>query len=169
LARYFLPSVHEWYKAGYYDPTSGVYYDYPTGSDTAPTAVASGTSAGTAVYNLTFATGPADIMLAGGPSAYGTMGQGGNVYEWEETEYDLVNNASSTVRGVRGGDLGFDLSSLSSSVRLNHLPSLDGTTLGFRVASSIPEPSTLLLLCFGSLAVLWRRRRLVSAKFEPRI
>ena len=51
LARYFLPSVDEWYKAAYYDPTSGVYYDYPTGSNTAPTAVASGTAAGTAVYN----------------------------------------------------------------------------------------------------------------------
>jgi hypothetical protein len=26
LARYFLPSVDEWYKAAYYDPISGVYY-----------------------------------------------------------------------------------------------------------------------------------------------
>src|SRR3990172_2199543 len=29
LARYFLPSVHEWYKSAYNDPTSGVYYNYP--------------------------------------------------------------------------------------------------------------------------------------------
>ena len=90
LARYFLPSVDEWYKAAYYDPTSGVYYDYPTGSDSAPTAVASGTAAGTAVYNGQ-SPGPADITLAGGLSPYGTMGQGGNVYEWEETDFDLVN------------------------------------------------------------------------------
>ena len=79
LAQYFLPSVDEWYKAAYYDPTSGVYYDYPTGSDSAPTAVASGTAAGTAVYGQAVATGPADITLAGGLSPYGTMGQGGNV------------------------------------------------------------------------------------------
>ena len=85
MARYFLPSVDEWYKAAYYDPTSGVYYDYPTGSDTAPTAVASGTAAGTAVYNQLLAQGPADITLAGGLSPYGTMGQGGNVSELEET------------------------------------------------------------------------------------
>jgi sulfatase modifying factor 1 len=39
LAKYFLPSVDEWYKAAYYDPTNGVYYDYPTGSDTEPTPV----------------------------------------------------------------------------------------------------------------------------------
>jgi hypothetical protein len=73
-ARYFLPSADEWYKAAYYDPTSGVYFDYPTGSNSAPTPVASGTAAGTAVYNGQ--VGPADITLAGGLSAYGTMGQG---------------------------------------------------------------------------------------------
>jgi formylglycine-generating enzyme len=138
LARYFLPSDDEWYKAAYYDPTSGVYYDYPTGSNTAPTAVASGTASGTAVYNQVSTTGPADITLAGGLSPYGTMGQGGNVYEWEETEYDLVNNSSLSVRGVRGGDLGFDPSSLLSSLRFNNPPSLGSATLGFRVAS-VPE------------------------------
>jgi len=31
LAEYVLPSVHEWHKAAYYNPASGVYYDYPTG------------------------------------------------------------------------------------------------------------------------------------------
>ncbi len=74
LARYFLPSVDEWYKAAYYDSTSGVYFDYPTGSDSIPTAVASGTAAGTAVYGQ---SRPADITLAGGLSPYGTMGQVG--------------------------------------------------------------------------------------------
>jgi formylglycine-generating enzyme len=33
LARNFLPRVDEWYKAAYYNPASGNYYDYPTGSD----------------------------------------------------------------------------------------------------------------------------------------
>ncbi len=37
-----------------------------------------------------------------------------------------------------------------------------GIFVSNRVAS-IPEPSTLLLLCFGSLAVLWRRRGLLCA------
>ena len=73
-AQYFLPNVDEWYKAAYYDPTSGVYFDYPTGSDSAPTAVASGTAAGTAVYDAQ--VGPADITLAGGLSPYGTMARG---------------------------------------------------------------------------------------------
>jgi len=50
FARYFLPSVDEWYKAAYYDPISGDYYDYPTGSNIIPTPVKSGTLTGTAVY-----------------------------------------------------------------------------------------------------------------------
>ena len=48
-AFYFLPSENEWYKSAYFSP-SGVYYNYPTGSDSAPTAVAGGTGTGTAVY-----------------------------------------------------------------------------------------------------------------------
>jgi len=157
LARYVLPSVDEWYKAAYYDPTSGVYYDYPTGSDNVPTAVASGTAAGTAVYDQSFASGPADITQAGGLSPYGTMGQGGNPDEWEETDFDFVNNSTSSVRGRRGGAWYNNSSTMLASLRLGGSPIDGGDGIGFRVAS-IPEPSTLLILCFGSLAVLWRSR-----------
>jgi len=156
---YFLPSMDEWYKAAYYDPTSGVYYDYPTGSDTAPTAVASGTAPGTAVYGQSFSTGPADITQAGGLSPYGTMGQGGNVWEWEETEFDLVNDSSSSARGVRGGDWDLFSFGLSSSSRFSFGgPSFEGSSVGFRVAS-IPEPSSLLLGAFTSVGLWMRRRR----------
>ena len=27
-AKFWIPSEDEWYKAAYYDPTSGVYFDY---------------------------------------------------------------------------------------------------------------------------------------------
>lgn len=79
-AYYFLPSEDEWYKAAYYDPSAngglGAYWDHATGCDAAPTAVASGTTSGTAVYNGQ--SGPADVDNAGGLSAYGTMAQNGN-------------------------------------------------------------------------------------------
>ena len=65
LAKYFLPSVDEWYKAAYYDSTGSSYFNFPTGSNTAPTPVPSGTAADTAVYSQSLATGPADITLAG--------------------------------------------------------------------------------------------------------
>ncbi len=157
-AKYFLPSADEWYKAAYYDPIADVYYDYPTGSDTPPTAVASGTAAGTAVVSQPFFADPADITQAGGLSPYGTMGQGGNVWEWEETDFDLVNDSSSFARDVRGGVWKLNSGVLLSLVRLNLNPTVAGDNIGFRVAS-IPEPSTLLLGALVTVGLLMRRRR----------
>ena len=50
-AYYCLPSEDEWYKAAYHenDGATANYWDYATGSNSAPTAVESGTGAGTAV------------------------------------------------------------------------------------------------------------------------
>jgi len=50
-AEYFLTSENEWYKAAYYNPGGSNYFLYPTASSSVPTAVASGTDAGTAVYD----------------------------------------------------------------------------------------------------------------------
>ena len=76
-------------------------HDYANGSNTRPTAVASGTTANTAVYNGQ--SGPADVDQAGGLSPYGVMGLGGNVFEWEESSFDLANSSGSSSRGIRGG------------------------------------------------------------------
>jgi len=164
LAQYFLPSVDEWYKAAYYDPNAGVYYNYPTGSDTAPTAVASGTAADTAVYDQSLEQGPADITVAGGLSPYGTMGQGGNLHEWEETEFDLMNDSSSSARGYRGGDWLNDFifsGDLLSSSRISGATNDEAwiSAIGIRVAS-IPEPSTALLGVLSTAGLLMCRRRL---------
>jgi len=80
-AFYFLPSENEWYKSAYYNAAGTNYFLYPTASNTAPTFVASGTNAGSAVYNDS-AVAPALVASAGGLSPYSTMGQGGNVWEW---------------------------------------------------------------------------------------
>lgn len=152
MAHYFLPSINEWYKAAYYDPATGVYYQYPTGSDTPPTPVASGTAAGTVVAEQFL--GPADIMQAGGLSPYGTMAQGGNVAEWNETNFAVFGPPDIHSRGVRGGD------SITSVVETQSLTVFgDGTpqsvfaVVGFRVASAVPEPGSALLV---TLAVLGR-------------
>ena len=116
-ARYFLPSADEWYKAAFYDPVMGTWYDYPNGSDDPPIPVAGGTDPNTAVYNQ---AGPADITLAGGPSPFGTVGQAGNVWEWEETEVDLLNDDPLANRGFRGDNWGWisaEPIGLSSSLR----------------------------------------------------
>jgi formylglycine-generating enzyme len=162
-ARYFLPSVDEWYKAAYYDPTSGVYYEYPTRSDSAPDGTDfEGDPLFDAVYFDGFNQGgPNDITNAGVLSPYGTMGQGGNVNEWQETDVDLLNGPtpSSSNRVARGGYWAGSLD-LVATRRLGVNPSVEFNIFGFRVASTaVPEPSTLLLIAAGVGSCMLRRRR----------
>ena len=160
-AFYFLPSENEWYKAAYYNPAGSDYFLYPTGSDTAPTAVASGTDAGSAVYN-DIASVPAIVDSAGGLSPYGTMGQGGNVWEWNESAVDGSNSSSAENRAVRGGLWGNTEGALRSSFRFDFVPASENFGIGFRVAS-VPEPSTYALLALAAAGlgahVLRRRRK----------
>ena len=164
LAKFFLPSTDEWYKAAYGSP-NGSWYNYPTGSDNAPTAVAGGTAANTAVYSsVAFhgQTGPADINNAGGLSPYGTMGQGGNVVELTESAFDGINDLATDLRELRGGSWFFSAADMNSLDRESYL-AISSTSLyiglqGFRVAS-VPEPSSLSLLVLGGVVVALRRRR----------
>ncbi|MEQ8846679.1 SUMF1/EgtB/PvdO family nonheme iron enzyme [Botrimarina sp.] len=163
LSQYFIPSVDEWYKAAYYDPTLDAYWDYPTGSDEPPTPVASGTELGTAVWNQP--TGLADITQSGGPSPFGTIAQGGNVEEWQETTLfgDPTSLLSPDTRGVRGGQAGLVTNAFPLSV-LGGDDSLAGRSsqIGFRVAA-VPEPASALslnLALVGFLASSADRRRM---------
>ncbi len=135
-AAYFIPSMNEWYKAAYFDPNSNSYYNFPTASDTPPMPVPSGTMLGTAVYANQ--ASPADITLAGGLSPFGTMGQGGNVIEWQETSHNLMNADGLSSRGFRGGswvNFSGDLASTGwPSSGLN--PDSESNIFGFRVASA---------------------------------
>jgi len=167
LATYVLPSMDEWYKAAFYNPGTSTYGDYATANGSVPTAVASGTGANTAVFNQTFSQGPADITLAGSLSAFGVMGLSGNVYEWEETSFDLNNSLGSSLRGIRGGSWGDSSPNsfvLSSSSRLSLNPTNGGNIVGFRVASlsssavAVPEASSWVLSLMG-LAGWWYRGR----------
>jgi hypothetical protein len=169
-ATYVLPSYNEWYKAAYYNPSNRTYYDYTTSSNTAPTAVASGTAANTAVFGMGASgfTRPADVDQAGGLSPYGVMGLGGNVWEWEESSFDLANSSSTTVRGVRGGSWLDGSDVLSSSTRILSLdPSVEFGSIGFRVASlsssappAVPEPSMMVIGTLFGLGGLMAKRRM---------
>ena len=167
-AGFWLPSMDEWYKAAYYDPVSESYFNYPTSDGSVPTPVAGGTDAGTAVYSQPVAQGPADITNAGGLSPFGVIGMGGNVFEWEETTFNLLNNGALSTRGFRGGSWDFGSLNLSSSTRFSFVPAFESFDfLGFRVASLsspaavVPEPGSLAIwgvMCVG----VWhyRKRRL---------
>jgi formylglycine-generating enzyme required for sulfatase activity len=157
-AYYFLPNTDEWYKAAYFNPQSNSYHRFPTSSNEQPDWVISGTSG--AVYHV---SGPSDVDNAGALSPYGTMAQGGNVSEWEETSFDLENNSVGENRGYRGGSfISIEVANqtgLESGSRGSLDPVVHSEYLGFRVAS-VPEPSALSLLAFGlgGWAVIRRRR-----------
>jgi len=87
VAKWVLANENEWYKAAYYDPnkTGGAgYWQYPAKSDDVTEA------------NLN-SNAPSDAgKYAKAVSAYGTFDQGGNVWEYNETQNEEKV-------GLRGG------------------------------------------------------------------
>ena len=163
--KWAVTSEDEWYKAAYHmnDPGApgGNYYVYPTGSDTPPTAEAPpGTDMtnGSANYRgpsgfvdptyYTTEVGAYDAKPSDSP--YGTFDQAGNVWEWNETIVDV------SYRSLRGGSYYSSVPSLLVE-RADYDPSAGTRSTGFRV-SQVPEPASMAVLAFGSIAILLRRR-----------
>jgi hypothetical protein len=96
------------------------------------------------------------------------MGLGGNVWEWEESSFDLASSGGTSDRGIRGGDWSIGNSALSSSFRLNISPgALNYDNIGFRVVSlssvapaAVPEPSMMLIGTVIGLGGLSAKRRM---------
>jgi formylglycine-generating enzyme required for sulfatase activity len=86
------------------------------------------------------------------------MGQGGNVYEWNESAFDGTNSSPSENRANRGGAWVSPQVALRSSFRLSGGPAGANTEIGFRVAS-VPEPSTYALLAMTAAGALWMTKR----------
>ncbi|HEV3137714.1 MAG TPA: SUMF1/EgtB/PvdO family nonheme iron enzyme [Pirellulales bacterium] len=153
-ATVFLPSEDEWYKAAYNIPATNSYYQYPTSSNTAPTG-----SSPTALPNHANIQpgGPNNLTdvgaYSGTTSPYGAFDMGGNVLQWNEA---LV---SGSFRGLRGGSFSDNSSFLQSSSRSVGNPSLELNRIGFRVASTIPEPSTGVLAVIACGMMWWWRKR----------
>jgi formylglycine-generating enzyme required for sulfatase activity len=175
-ATFYIPTENEWYKAAYHKggSTNAGYWDYATQSDTAPTAVTSGsTGIGSAGGTGNFANynrvadwngqdgNVTTVGTNGGPSVYDIYDMNGNLWEWN----DLTGVAGSS-RGLRGGRWNSGSAfNLSSSDRVTDRPSQDGGTIGFRLASpvAVPEPSTYAMalagLACGGYVVFRRRKR----------
>jgi hypothetical protein len=176
---FFIPNQNEWYKAAYYSPTlnsgSGGYYAYATQSNTAPgNVVGSGANQANynnGVYSVTQSSYSSsqnyltDVgAFSGSGSFYGTFDQSGNVYQWND-----LDGAPGSSRGLRGGFWGPNAFAVSSSYGNSGVPSVENGTIGFRLASpvsgssGVPEidPSGLsaaLGLIAGWLGLLERRR-----------
>ena len=176
---FYVPTENEWYKAAYYSPSlnggSGGYYAYATQSNTAP-GNQIGSAANQANYNNgVFSVTQSDSFsgsqnyltdvgaFSGSGSFYGTFDQSGNVFQWND-----LDGAPGSSRGLRGGNWGNNAFGVSSSNSFTNDPSFEGGHFGFRLASpvsgsAVPEidPSGLsavLGLLFGGLGLLERRR-----------
>ena len=77
-----IASENEWYKAAYYDGYNDVYNDYPTQRNSISQADANYYDYGNNV-GIKTVTDVGDYEHAG--SHYGTFDQGGNVWEWHDT------------------------------------------------------------------------------------
>lgn len=117
-AKWAIASENEWYKAAYYDPKKdggAGYWRFPAGSDYAPSA------------NLN-SNAPSDVGSyndAAGP--YGTYDQGGNVWEYCDTQNDGKF-------GLRGGSfyINDNENYMAANVRYDVL-SAKWPNYGFRV------------------------------------
>jgi hypothetical protein len=147
----FIPSENEWFKAAYYSPLNGTYFDYPGGSDTPMTCAPPTAAPNSAMCGgITGDLAPVG-SYPGSASPYGTLDQGGNANEWNDTIAFGVD------RPARGGASSDFPQTLAASFRITSPPTGWGSGTGFRVASIIPEPDTALLVMVGVLAMACRR------------
>lgn len=119
-ARYWIPSDDEWYKAAYYDPTrSGPrkYWDYPCRTDNPPGNHPDEVRSANYLHEGRLGVGRPDYLAdvcsyTNAASYYGTLQQGGNVWEWIEG-WQYRNKIG--VRGLRGGAFGYTETGLTAS------------------------------------------------------
>ena len=93
-------------------------------------------------------------------SYYGAFDMTGNVWDWNDLD-GLATSVS--FRGIRGGGW-FSATGVSSAGRFTPAPAGDFISIGFRLASPVPEPATLGIASVGALCacgwwVLKRHRR----------
>jgi formylglycine-generating enzyme required for sulfatase activity len=161
-AQIFLPSNDEWYKAAYYKAggTSAGYWDYATQSNTAPGSVWPTDDTGNSA-NYDHDSTPPYITDVGAydlsMSAYGTFDQNGNVYEWLESVFDEY--PGEIYPYMRGGAWSSSIGHLASSHLKNDEPVSQSDYIGFRVASPVPEPTTLLLFGLGVGSIILSNKR----------
>jgi len=183
-----LPTENQWYKAAYYSPvkvadsTPG-YFLYGTGSDSTPgngwngsAALADKDQANEANYRFVLyavtggstdpgVSGDQNVLTDVGGftntySYYGAFDMSGNAWDWND-----LDGVAGSSRGIRGGHWNSSGgSTMSSANRNSTAPSNEIVSIGFRLASPVPEPATLGIasvgaLCAGGWWVLKRRRR----------
>ena len=190
-AKVVVPTRDEWYKAAYFDPAKPGgpgYWDYPTRTDAVPFSdqppgtgapnpantanfnkddgIANGYDDGFAVSGMTEPDGSQQLLFtdvgayAQSTSAFGTFDQGGNSYEWDEGFRPSPNRI---FRGISGGNFASGREGLSAaSAGFDNNAFTELGSIGFRVATLVPEPGAGLVLVGSSVLLLRRQRRIAG-------
>lgn len=161
-AYYFLPSDDEWYKAAYHqnDGVTANYWDFAAGSNSIPNGINYvGDPDFDAVFLQPQSNGRPNVVTdVGTASPYGTYGQNGNVWEWNESGITGPNDAGSEPRVFRGGAWDCSPYYLTATYVDYDGPAATNPSVGLRVAS-VPEPSASLLILGAGLFTAMRRAR----------
>lgn len=158
-ALFWIPTLDEWLKAAHYDPDrhgpgQGGWWQGPYRSDLPPVPGLPGVGQTSAGLDLPL-SGEFFIPLGSYPqshSAYGLFDLSGAVSEWLEDAPDLDGLA----RLLDGAQAGRTLTNDRADVTSN-APVLLFSLSGFRVASAVPAPGSLVVIV--ALGVLSARRR----------
>jgi len=145
-ARYWIPSVNEWYKAAFFNPTlngSGGYTLFPVNSNSMVASTPSGTSI-SANFNNVVGTTTAVGAYTSAMSFYGVFDMAGNLAERLDTP------TGATYFSQQSSYVGVNSSAASNQSGAFTSASLNGenATTGFRIAA-VPEPSTVVLAGMG--------------------
>lgn len=143
-ARVWIPTDAEWHKAAYYKggSTNAGYWTYPTQANNAPqqsNANSSGVgNAGPSGNFANFGSGArwngaighvTTVGTNGGASPYGTHDQGGNVWEWTES------NVGGSSKKLKGGCWETIATSMSITNSDYASPATENARCGFRLAA----------------------------------
>ncbi len=152
-ACYFLPTEDEWIKAAYWNGTSLQTHATKAGESLFQGDGTSGT--GWNYYDGDYVFDPVRPWNVGSGSEElnGTFDMMGNVEEWMENPYYSGEYLSESLCSLRGGYYLHQDYALELSRRASTNQYAEAHSIGFRVASVIPEPVSLLLLGLGGLLI----------------
>ncbi len=134
-AFYYMPTEDEWVKAGYWNGTSLQAYANASPDDLLVSGLPDPTKWN---YSPSEVNEPWDVG-SGVMELNGTFDMMGNVWEWMESPNGDPTYGADYPRGMRGGPYFDSGNYLASSNRISYDPLNEGSSLGFRVASNVPE------------------------------
>ncbi len=167
-ARFWIPTWDEWLKAAHYDPNrfgdnQEGWWLYPHASDTQPVPGPPGVGETSAGYRIE-PFGHFEIPLGAYPrtiSPWGLMDLSGGATEWTEETFEEIYGERS-IRVTDGNLAGNSIApeaDLDWILRVSTDHPGNSSSASFRIASSVPPPSTWACGVVLCVSLMYRRRR----------